>query len=498
MSFEVGYSYVYIWWNSIKDKFYIGVHECVKKYDNYRYSSKDIDLIEAYNLGQLNRILVLRVKNSQKQKAYALERHLIKFARENGIMLYNQSGGGGHRGGADPKILSEKDYKMGEAVLLDPRNYSHIDDKFDSTEETARQIDYVREVAVQVRDAVKVYWKNKEDPSVEVLRQVYWLDFDDVRSIDILQIRDEAIDAEHAKDVCDSMISTNEKEPGSHLVKIEPITIIVGVNSKGEFGDNFKCRADGVHTFQGAETSKLFKKIPVVYIHISEFFNDFSFVPSYGTYRNEREKSTKSNNKNDCRKAIYDFAKTTKLDIHSDEFHQQFSLRYRGTWRSNSITKVLNNVRKELNESLIRGENWIDYSADDFKKAKNIVQTKLLSLLKNPMVTNSSVNQLENMAIGACMNLFANSARGKKSVLILAYHTNSSTEEKASFYENQMRNGLYEAGFELQPEKAVNGFKPYVSKITGKSIFYALLPCRYDLNQKGKIEDIIYQQMINE
>jgi hypothetical protein len=108
------------------------------------------------------------------------------------------------------------------------------------------------------------------------------------------------------------------------------------------------------------------------------------------------------------------------------------------------------------------------------------------------------VNQLENMAIGACMNLFANSARGKKSVLILAYHTNSSTEEKASFYENQMRNGLYEAGFELQPEKAVNGFKPYVSKITGKSIFYALLPCRYDLNQKGKIEDIIYQQMINE
>ena len=116
MVFKVGYSYVYIWYNVVKNKFYIGVHECVRKFDNYKFSSKDPDLIEAYNLGHLNRVLVLKTKNTKK--AYALERHLIKFARDNGVMLYNQSGGGGYQGGADPKILEEKDYKVGENVLL--------------------------------------------------------------------------------------------------------------------------------------------------------------------------------------------------------------------------------------------------------------------------------------------------------------------------------------------------------------------------------------------
>lgn len=495
MSFKVGYSYVYIWRNCVKNKFYIGVHECVKKFDNYKFSSKDPDLIEAYNLGHLNRILVFKAKNTKK--AYALERHLIKFARDNGVMLYNQSGGGGYQGGADPKILEEKDYSHGENVLLYSEKYAHQNGKSDSIEEQEGQVVYVRKVADQVRDAINVYWKHKQDPTVEVLRQVHWLSFDEIDAIDVLQIRDEQEDPDHIDDVEQSMVSSNEREPGSHLRKIEPVSIITGVNSNGEFGDDYKCRADGYHTVGGAKKSGLFEKIPVVYIHISEFFNEFSYVPSYGVYRNEREKAKKGNNKNDCRKAIYDFARTTKLDIHSDSFHRQFSLRYVGTWKSGVITKVLNNVRKEQNEQLARGENWIDYSATTFKGAKDSIQTKLLSLLKNPMVTSSSVSQLENMAIGACMNLFANSARGKKSVLILAYHTNSATEEKADFYETQMRNGLYEAGFELKPENEIGGFKPYVSKITGKSIFYALLPCRYDMSEKGKIEDILYNQMIN-
>lgn len=493
MSFQIGYSYVYIWYNNVKNKFYIGVHECVKKFDSYKFSSKDPDLIEAYNLGQLNRILVF--KSRKTQKAYALERHLIKFARDNGVMLYNQSGGGGYHGGAEPKILTEQDYSIGETVLLDPMKFSQLNDSSEGDEE--ERIAYIHKIADEVKNAVTVYWKNKEDSSVEVLRQVHWLDFNEVESIEILQIRDEAQDPEHIDDVEHSMTSSNEKEPGSHLKKIEPVSIITGIDSNGEFGEDKMCRADGAHTVPGAKKSGLFTKIPVVYIHISEFFNDFSFVPSYGIYRNEKEKAKKGNNKNDCRKAVYDFARTTGLDVHSDAFHRRFSIRYRGTWKSNSITKVINNVRKEQNEKLARGENWIDYSADMFKYAKDSIQTRLLSLLKNPMVTSSSVSQLENMAIGACMNLFANSAAGKKSVLILAYHTNTTTEEKADFYESQMRNGLYEAGFELQPDKAIGGFKPYVSKITGKSIFYALLPCRYDMSKKGDIDDILYDQVIN-
>ena len=495
MSFKIGYSYVYIWHNAVKCKFYIGVHECVKKFDNYKFSSKDPDLIEAYNLGHLNRILVLKTKN--KQKAYALERHLIKFSRDNGVMLYNQSGGGGYHGGADPKILEENDYSYGENVLLYSDKYSHLNEKSDSIEELESRVAYVRKVADQVKDAINVYWKHKQDPTVEVLRQVHWLSFDEIEAIDVLQIRDEQEDPVHIDNVEQSITSSNEREPGSHLKKIEPVSIITGVNSVGEFGDDYKCRADGYHTVGGAKKSGLFEKVPVVYIHVSEFFNDFSYVPSYGIYRNDLEKVKKGNNKNDCRKAIYDFARTTKLDIHSDNFHRQFSLRYVGTWKSNVITKVLNNVRNELNEQLARGENWIDYSASTFKSAKENIQTRLLSLLKNPMVTSSSVSQLENMAIGACMNLFANSARGKKSVLILAYHTNTATEEKAEFYEAQMRNGLYEAGFELKPENAIGDFKPYVSKITGKSIFYALLPCRYDMSKKGKLDDILYEQMMN-
>lgn len=493
MSFKVGYSYVYIWYNVVNSKFYIGVHECIKKFDDYKFSSKDPDLINAYNLGQLNRILVFKTKKTQK--AYALERHLIKFARDNGMMLYNQSGGGGYQGGAEPKILVEEDYSMGENVLLDPTKFSQLNDSSEEDEE--ERIKYIHKIADEVKNAVEVYWKNKEDPSVEVSRQVYWVDFDEVESIGILQIRDEALDGDHINDVKQSMISSNEKEPGSHLKKIEPVSIITGVDNTGEFGEDKMCRADGAHTVPGAKNSGLFTKIPVVYIHISEFFNDFSFVPSYGIFRNEKDKAKKGNNKHDCRKAIYDFARTAGLDIHSDDFHRKFSMRYRGTWESGSITRVINNVRKEQNENLARGENWIDYSADKFEKARNIIQARLLSLLKNPMVTSSSVTQLENMAIGACMNLFANSAAGKKSVLILAYHTNTSSEEKADYYALQMHNGLYEAGFELKPENAINGFKPYVSKITGKTIFYALLPCRYDMKKKGKIEDILYDQMIN-
>lgn len=493
MSFQISYSYVYIWHNYVKNKFYIGVHECVKKFDNYKFSSKDPDLIDAYNLGQLNRILVLKTKKSQK--AYALERHLIKFARDNGVMLYNQSGGGGYEGGAEVKILVEQDYSMGETVLLDPMKFSQLSQSADEDEE--ERIAYVHKIADEVKDAVSVYWKNKENPSVKVVRQVYWLDFAEVESIGILQIRDEAQDPNHIDEVEHSMTSSNEKEPGSHLRKIEPVSIITGVDNTGEFGEDKKTRADGAHTVPGAKKSGLFKKCPVVYIHISEFFNDFSFVSSYGVYRNDTDKAKKGNNKHDCRKAVYDFARTTGLDVHSDVFHRRFSIRYRGMWKSNAITKVINNVRKEQNENLARGENWIDYSGDEFKRAKENIQTRLLSLLKNPMVTSSSVSQLENMAIGACMNLFANSARGKKSVLILAYHTNTATEEKAEFYEAQMRNGLYEAGFELKPENAIGDFKPYVSKITGKSIFYALLPCRYDMSKKGKFDDILYEQMMN-
>ena len=125
LNFEKNYWYVYILYNRNTDWFYIGLHNQTGN-KSYSHSSSSVALKQAIIDGNVDEYIVF--KGEDKEKAHALETYLINLAKENGVSVYNNNSGGGHKGGARQSILTAEDYSVGENMIIHrifpAKNYS--------------------------------------------------------------------------------------------------------------------------------------------------------------------------------------------------------------------------------------------------------------------------------------------------------------------------------------------------------------------------------------
>lgn len=455
INFEPNYWYVYVIRNNITDWLYIGLHHQInnKAYSN---SSDSIILKEAIEAGKTSDYVVWKGKNAEK--AAALETYLINLAKANGRNLYNKNSGGGFKGGADPKILTPEDYMTGENIIVHKMYPSPM---VEDNEEEIR--DYLKNISNSVRDAVKDMFDGKPNP-----HKVYYMSVDEVMNLPFLQIRENAVDWDNVQKVIDSM----EMDMKAAEYKVEPVSIV-------KFKDGRLLRVDGTSTTYAVKEINQWSKLPVVYLDSSLFYDDEIYMEVYATQRNVPEKHKGVNNpKKQLKARIRSFhLRNQDLFINDIErFQKKFINLYSESYSPRAIIANLNAYIRSVYESNARGENWMDYAVGNIMDE---IRGKIATYFPRSVTTHVAINSLENQGVGNPMNYFGNTGvGGKDTSVILVNHTSASTENKDDYYFERYKNSLAEAGFFPDKSKAMHGYVPFVSKITGKKIFAIFLPCR--------------------
>jgi predicted GIY-YIG superfamily endonuclease len=477
LNFEPNYWYVYIIRNTKTDWLYIGLHHQSSN-KQYTHSSSSVMLQEAIDSGYTKDYVVWKGKNAEK--AAALETYLINLAKQNMYNVYNNNSGGGHKGGARPNILTPEDYNIGENIIV-----HKIYPKSISADNEREINDRLWMVSNKVKDAVKDRFDGKENPYKIVYEPI-----DKIISLPFLQIRENAIDVKNVEKVIESMLIDLKK--AEYLV--EPVSIV-------EFENGNLIRVDGTSTTYAAKELNVWSTLPVVYLPSSIFENNETYMKVYATLRNRPEKHKGANDpKKELKSHIRSFhlSNPDLFNESVEEFQNKFMILFNRSYSDRAMLANLNNYVKNIKKQNSLGDNWLDYSVNKGVLIEQL-KSKITVLFPRSVCTHVIINSLENQGVGNPMNYFGNTGvSGKDTSVILTNHSSADTENKEEYYFDRYKNSLAEAGFFPDKEKAIKGYVPFVSKVTGKKIFVIFLPCRYDTTQFGEISNNIMRYLFEE
>lgn len=476
MLFVQNFWYVYILYNNTANWVYVGLHHHVgnKPYTN---SSSSVMLQEAIDSGNISEYIVW--KGVSKEKAHALETYLINLAKDNGYNLYNKNSGGGHAG-ASQKLLTPKDYEVGEKLIV-----SKIFPKNKTVEDEKAINEKLRQIADEVKMAVINQAANKKKLSFRVVYEP----IDKVLDMKFLQIRENAVDQENVDRVIESMLV--DLKAAETLV--EPVSVVV-------MKDGSYLRVDGTTSTYAIKEINEWKRVPVVYLPASLFDYDEIQMEAYATLRNRPEKHKGANNpKKELKARIANFyAKNKKLFKENVElFQEKFMNLYRGSYSDRSMLTSLSAFIRESKERDLRGENWFDYSVDSGTIISELSK-KISTTFNRAATAKIAVNVLEREGTATPLNYFGNvGPTGKDIMVILAHHSLIHTEHKEEHHLERLKRSLEEAGFYLEKKKKKYGYVPFVSKTTGKKIFVIFLPCRIETKTKKIDADTIFNLLFD-
>lgn len=477
INFEPNYWYVYIIRNVKNEWLYIGLHHQTTN-KTYSNSSNSVLLQEAIDTGNVSYYTVWKGKNSEK--AAALETYLINLAKNNNYSVYNRNSGGGYKGGARPKILTNEDCNMGENIIL-----HKIYPKETNCDDAALVRARLEKIAELVKTAVKDKIDGVENPFKVVYEPV-----DNIIDMPFLQIRENAVNRENVEKVKNSMLLNMEMAK----YKVQPISIT-------RLNDGTLYRLDGTSTLNAILEINQWKTAPVVYLDLKEIFDENeTHMRVYASIRNVPDfHKGGTDPKKELKNHVLDFyLKNQKLfDENIELFQKIFKTYYVGSYTEMSVVATLSNFIKNVKEQNSRGDNWYDYGTDVGKKILKNLSSKVLPMFPRSgnEIAHVAIASLENVGVGSNMNYLGNtSVGGVNTALVFAIHTSTKTEGKENHFFERYKNSLEEAGFVPNKSHSKYGYTPFVSEKTGKKIFVFFLPCRVDT--KKRIDaDYIFEQL---
>jgi len=465
LNFEPNYWYVYTLHNKSINCFYIGLHHQIGN-KPYSHSSNSVALKKAIEDGKVDEYIVY--KGESKEKAHALETYLINLAKDNAVEIYNKNSGGGHRGGARQNILEENDYSVGENMII--RN---IFPKKFSVNKYIEDNTRIEKLADEVADAVLVQLKTPD----KVIHKVTYEPIDYVEQLPYLQITENAVDPKEVNRVAESMM----RDFNAAESLVEACTIV-------EMPDGTEMRIDGTTTCYAIVKTNIWPTIPVVRFKSSVFNNSESLMRNYASARNVPKKYKKAQEPaKELKKHIEAFRLEHKdlFENSFEDFCECFKAAYNRRFSPNAIIQNLKSYRDKYYEDILKGNNWINYKANDSKLLK-IISSQIMMKFPKSITSKVSYSNLEREGVANPANFFGNgNARGKDTEVILAHHTTPETEDEENEIFDRLKKSFAICNFYPDESKALYGFIPFVAKHNGIKVYVVSLPARYDTKQKG-------------
>lgn len=478
LNFEPNYWYVYILHNNFANCFYIGLHHQTGN-KAYSHSSNSIALKQAIEDGNVEEYIVY--KGDSKEKAHALETYLINLAKDNAVEIYNKNSGGGHVGGARQNILEENDYIVGEKILI----HNIFPNKF-SVQKFLEENERIEKLADEVAEAVSV---QRENPD-KVIHKVTYEPIDYIEKLPYLQITENAVDPKEVNRVAESMMRDIKAAEGL----VEACTVI-------EMPDGSEMRIDGTTTCYAILKTNIWPTIPVVRFSSSVFNNSESLMRNYSSARNVPKKYKKAQEPSKELKNHIDAFRRENVDLFENSFEdfcECFKASYYRRFSPHAIAQNLKSYRDKYYENLLKGDNWINYKANDSKLLK-IISSKIMSKFPRSITSKVSYSNLEREGVANPANFFGNgNARGKDTEVILAHHTTPDTEDEENEIFEKLKRSFAVCNFYPDMSKSLYGFVPFVGRHNGIKVFVVSLPARYDTKQKGNMATSIINSIFEQ
>jgi len=477
LNFEPNYWYVYILHNNSINCFYIGLHHQIGS-KSYTHSSSSIFLQKAIEDNLIDEYIVY--KGESKEKAHALETYLINLAKNNAIDLYNKNSGGGYVGGARQSILEEKDYIVGENMIF----YNIFPEKY-SVEEYEKINLRIEKLASEVKQAVIV----QLDTPDKVIHKVTYEPVDRMVKMEFLQITENHVDPKEVSKVAESML----RDPIAAVRKVEACTIV-------EYPDGTEMRLDGTTTVHAIEKCKIWSTVPVVRLKSNVFNDTSSIMRNYCSARNIPEQYKKAQDPSkELPNHIHNFHMDHKelFENSFEYFCECFKALYYKKFSTQALVQNLKSYKEKYEENEIKSDNWVNYSANKLlEKISYYVNMKF----PKASVSRSSFSSLHRDAISNPANFFGTtgSSQGKTAEVILAYHTETKTENQETKIFQNVKNNFEFYKFFPDKSKAINGYVPFVGKHNDAMVFIVSLPARYDTTRKGNMINNIVNMLFDE
>ena len=335
--------YVYGFRNIENGMMYIGYRGKDEIDDGYKFSSENEELHLAWSYGKLKRSILYRGKQSV---AITLENFLLKSenAHKN-EKFYNKSVGGGVGCVKDFSNLNDKIKKVGLDWILG----------IDPVYVTAKSKVDKNEIAI-VHENIK-NGKYHVHPAEDVKK---------IFNLPRNQVRLNVIENEHKESIQEQM----EDDPGKARKVVLPVIVSVHDNGYMEI-------IDGNHTINAAHDAG-WTKIPVIYIHYSEFNCKQENIDYFGYLMNHDERIKKPNSKDDLKQAIMRFTNSHKeLTIGDEDFKDAFVDAYGEFWSKKQIVKSIDSVKDHI-ETLeaMKNRNFKVYSKKELKEISDTYAEK--------------------------------------------------------------------------------------------------------------------------
>lgn len=302
----------YGWRHIETGEMYIGYHKTREIYDNYVFSTDNLEANLAWSYGKLKRSILYR---GDQSIAITLENFLLKSVNANkNPKFYNQSVGGGEGCVKDFSNLTEEIKQIGLDWI----------DGIDPVVETISSAANNKEIEQIARNIKDGKYKIHNEKTVEV------------DSISRYQVRLFAIDPDLKE-----KIKVKMQNPEKARNWIMPVIVLVHDDGKKEI-------IDGNHTVAAAKEVGWIE-IPVIYIHFSEFYYKRVNVHVFGNEMNHEERIKKPNDKEDLKMAIMRFTETYKdHEIGTEEFKEAFISTFNKYWSNSQIAKTIESVKDHL------------------------------------------------------------------------------------------------------------------------------------------------------
>jgi hypothetical protein len=222
---------------------------------------------------------------------------------------------------------------------------------------------------------------------------------------------------------------------------------------------------------------------------------------NYASARNVPKKYKKAQEpKKELKKHIHAFHMEHEdlFENSYEDFCECFKASYNRRFSAASISKNLKSYSDKYYEDIMKGDNWINYKANDSKLLKKI-SSQIIRKFPKSITSKVSYSNLEREGVANPANFFGNgNSRGKDTEVIMAHHTTPDTEDDEIEIFNRLKNSFAFCNFYPDHSKALHGFIPFVGKHNGIKIYVVSLPARYNTQQKGDMSLNIYNSIFDE
>jgi hypothetical protein len=380
---QEGYGYKLV--NKENEMWYVGIHKGSPEDPENPYitSSKNVDLLEALNLGKI-------------------ETHIIKADDYANLEIW------------------EKNYLLNENAAINPKSYN-LSNGISQKNSLPRNMKPFADLIIKnqgifdcKKELISMNKKKGKLTSSALVDTIFF------------QVRDTKLIQSHVNDLA-SMLDENPA-----VNEIEQKLIVVILKDRVFKGRKVDLLIGGAHTYHAFEKSKIHSFMPVLYIDksVHEDWSDDE-IQDLGLELNPRSHEIRlETHLDDIVKRIYDYISFSNMTMKS-----QTIVDLKNNWCKNSKEKrnVTTRVNKMLEDEYNRKNqpaNSIDYTVDEEMK---ILKDKIKKYNKKPY-THSRIASTGKFALGdyliKIINNYYSNKKNIKNVHIVMYHPNITAYEK--------------------------------------------------------------------